>query len=848
MDTDTAPQLFHALRDSGFYTPEKIAAAEQAFAAGGDDAQLADRLLAAGLLTPYQARKVRAGQSQTLLFGPYLILDKIGEGGMGKVYRAVQARSGRVVALKIVRPHLISNRTVHRRYQREAKAAAALDHPNIVKLFDADEVNGRYYLAMEYVDGIDLARMVKQFGRPPESGLPQYQEACEYVRQAALGLQHAHDRGLVHRDVKPSNILVCGDRALPGTQGKATVKILDMGLVRTILDVDPEGPQTELTRDGTVVGTPEYMSPEQAKDSRTVDNRADLYSLGCTLFYLLKGHSPFPDGTPIDKLLRHQLDPPPDLRRQRPDVPAGVIEVVEKLLRKDPADRFPNAAAVASALAPYTPGGDELSALVATPAPPVHEPFSFTSDPDAIAREPVKSPPSEDRIPYATVVTVAASGTTTDQSIPEAEAVGPPPRPSRTVPPPTRPASPVPRATTASADGTPSSGTLMTAARAAGRPIRGVPGATPTAVRRRDRGPAAPVRRSSRKRVIVIAGGVIAGVLALIALLALALGGGHTSDSQPTSRSGPDTKSPSRGVDPPLPAPPPPTPAVPAQPPVRDLVPDRSTAVLVVRPTLFTKKLGSRTSPGGRLSGHLDHLGSRYHFDPRQFDRGVLAFVGLTGLPVAIGEGPFLTPEWVAGLDKLPGARPAAVGGQKGYVFADPARHTVVLGTRAYALSPDAKTLADLATRYGAKRPPERVSPDLLGSLSVDTTPDPPLATFAAGALWEVPGGDKTSLVQQGVRTVIGTVRWSGEDLEFELVLSGRDRTKLQVFVSNYLGKTLIERHPGLRPFTDVLVNAHHEFKPIGEDFVELHVRGRMTPEAFLDGLEKILSVPVKRK
>jgi serine/threonine-protein kinase len=378
MDSKVANKLLTALRGSGQYTAEQVAAAHRALTSGDmADVAVAERLNAAGVLTSYQYRKIRIGRTEEVLFGNYLLLDKVGEGGMGKVYRAVQVTTQRMVALKVVRPQLMSNTTVRKRYAREARAAAAIDHPNVVSLFETDEIDGRCFLAMEYVDGIDLSRLMKAFGNPPQSGLPNYQEACEYVYQAALGLAHAHSRGLIHRDIKPSNILVSGERALPGTPGKAVVKLLDMGLVRSIMESD-EYTGTELTRDGTVVGTPDYMAPEQAKNSSTVDPRADLYALGCTLFFLLRGRPPFPDGSPIDKLLRHQLDPPPDLRALRPDVPPGVVAVVDRLMKKNPAERYQSATEVANALRPYTQTGEAHRAAFGEPQPDNPFDFSFT--------------------------------------------------------------------------------------------------------------------------------------------------------------------------------------------------------------------------------------------------------------------------------------------------------------------------------------------------------------------------------------------------------------------------------------------------------------------------------------
>jgi eukaryotic-like serine/threonine-protein kinase len=484
MDKDTANRLLQAVRDCGLYTPEQVAAAEKALDAGGGPAAVADALQSAGVLTAYQARKVRIGRIAELLFGPFLVLDKIGEGGMGKVYKAVHVPDRRVIALKVVRPQLMTNRVVLRRYKREAAAGAALDHPNIVSLYDADEVNGRYYIAMEYVDGLDLARMMKEYGSPPTSGLPQYQEAVEYIRQAAIGLSHAHGRGMVHRDIKPSNLLVYGTRALVGETEKPAVKILDMGLVRGVIEDD--GSNSELTRDGTVVGTPDYMAPEQAKNSSTVDARADLYSLGCALYFLLKGQSPFPDGSPIDKLLRHQLDPAPEIRKYRPDVPAGLAAVIDKLMRKDPADRYQTAAEVAQALAPFCPN---QSGVV-----PADEPFVLAAHPDAVAQLPPQRPPTTVVLPAAAPtrtsgparvrVVRAVSGDPAGRVV-DAEMVS---RPPARVPGPTA----VPRA-----DNSPSSGSL--------------PGSTPTRPPSKSTRPLAsnstpPGRRRDRERTPISRG------------------------------------------------------------------------------------------------------------------------------------------------------------------------------------------------------------------------------------------------------------------------------------------------------------------------------------------------------
>ena len=387
MPIQRTEDLIAALRGSGLFTPDQVAALAGELAPLGDDPQVLMRhLLHRNRLTLYQLRKVLHGKSAELFVGPYVVTDKLGEGGMGKVYRARHARTGREVALKIVRSNLLANPTVRRRYEREVKAATLLQHPNIVSVFDADEVEGRVFLAMEFVDGIDLSRLIREHGVLP---VP---EACEYVRQAALGLHHAHEQGLVHRDIKPSNIIVSGERHIPDATGPAFVKILDMGLVREAgFDGGGDGAM-DLTRAGTVVGTPDYMSPEQAKDSRTVDRRSDLYSLGSAFYFLLTGKPPFHQGTAIEKLLKHQVDPPPPLQAARPDVPAALAVIVARLMAKAPEERYQTAAELAARLAPLTAYTEGIEVTVTPPPRPAVPPPPTPSSPSAFYAPPSTMP------------------------------------------------------------------------------------------------------------------------------------------------------------------------------------------------------------------------------------------------------------------------------------------------------------------------------------------------------------------------------------------------------------------------------------------------------------------------
>jgi serine/threonine protein kinase len=300
-----------------------------------DSKALARELIRRSWITPYQANQLLQGRGQELLLGSYVLLERVGEGGMGQVFKARNWKLGRIVALKVIRKEKLNNAEAILRFEREVRAAAALSHPNIVMAHDADQISGTHLLVMEYIEGAtDLAKLVKQRGPLPVA------QACEYIRQAALGLQHACERGLVHRDIKPQNLLLTAD-------GR-TLKILDMGLAR--LDQPGNEDQTTMTQLGVVMGTPDYIAPEQALASHTVDIRADLYSLGCTFYFLLTGQVPFPGLSATEKLIKHQLEEPPPLAQFRSDIPPAVADVVMKLLAKKPVNRYQTPAELAAAL------------------------------------------------------------------------------------------------------------------------------------------------------------------------------------------------------------------------------------------------------------------------------------------------------------------------------------------------------------------------------------------------------------------------------------------------------------------------------------------------------------------
>jgi serine/threonine-protein kinase len=280
------------------------------------------------------------------------IIRPLNRGGMGVVYKARQTGLDRLVALKVIAPDRLGGADQAEyleRFRREARAAALLNHPNIVTVYATDLSGSRPYFAMEYVDGIDLYRLVERVGRID------VHESCEYIRQAATGLQHAYERGLVHRDIKPHNLMVTPSPLAAVAEGAArraaVVKILDMGLAR--VDTPDQGLAEGLTQAEAFLGTPDYAAPEQAEDSRLADTRADLYSLGATWFYLLTGEVPFPGTSLMQKLKRQLTQPTPLVTDHRPDVPPPVAAMVRKLMEKDPAQRFQTPAELADAITDY---------------------------------------------------------------------------------------------------------------------------------------------------------------------------------------------------------------------------------------------------------------------------------------------------------------------------------------------------------------------------------------------------------------------------------------------------------------------------------------------------------------
>lgn len=306
-------------------------------AAGGLEGAeaVANALIERGLITRWQADKLLEGKHKGFFLGKYKLLGHIGRGGMSSVYLAQHTLMERRVAIKVLPQSRVTDSSYLERFYREARAAAALHHPNIVIAHDVDEDEGHHYLVMEYVDGRDLQVLVHDDGPLP------YDKAADYIAQAALGLHHAHENGLIHRDVKPANLLV---------DKRGVVKVLDLGLAQfTGEDVQGKASLTVIHEEN-VLGTADYLAPEQAINSHCVDRRVDIYSLGCTLYYCLTGHPPFPEGTLAQRIMKHHTVDPPNIRKDRPDAPQELLSICGKMMTKNADFRYQTAAEVAQDL------------------------------------------------------------------------------------------------------------------------------------------------------------------------------------------------------------------------------------------------------------------------------------------------------------------------------------------------------------------------------------------------------------------------------------------------------------------------------------------------------------------
>jgi serine/threonine protein kinase len=401
------------LLDCGFLDADGLRAilAEAAPDGSRPDVEgLARTLVRLGKLTRYQAAALFQGKGKALLIGPYVVLTKLGSGGMGMVFKARLRQGGPEVALKLLPPSASKNGQSVLRFRREAAILERLDHPNIVSSHDLGSYGGIYYLVMDYVEGSDLDRVVRS------GGPMKVARAVDCIIQAARGLLAAHERGIVHRDIKPANLLI---------DAKGIVRVLDLGLARiTQADETIEGEESapSLTASGIIMGTVDFLPPEQSDDSKRVDHRADIYSLGCTLHYLLTGRPPYSGETLMQKLVAHHRKPIPSLIEARPDVPPEVDAVFKAMLAKAPEDRPQSMQ-------------DVLRRLEAWRASPAGKSLRVFGDPDPSKRKvrdqpPASEPMPEDRETYD-LMTYVRSELCEPEPRPDTTLEGPPPIPPR---------------------------------------------------------------------------------------------------------------------------------------------------------------------------------------------------------------------------------------------------------------------------------------------------------------------------------------------------------------------------------------------------------------------------------
>ena len=319
-----------------------------------DGERLAERLIEAKILTRWQCDNLLQGKYKAFLLGRYKLKSLLGSGGMSSVYLAEHTGMRCLRAIKVLPQSRVEDSSYLARFRQEAVAAAKLNHPNIVQAFDIDQEGKHHFIVMEYVEGHDLQSLVK------DQGPLDYDVAANYIRQAAEGLGYAHESGLIHRDIKPANLLV---------DPRGTVKLLDLGLARF---VDEKTPSLTIAHDENVLGTADYLAPEQAVDSHGVDYRADIYSLGCTLYFVLTGHPPFPNGTLPQRIYMHQHKAPRSIYEDRPDAPQALVELCGRMMAKTPEARFQSAKEVANALGAWVTArqGDSGSIPAGTRPPP----------------------------------------------------------------------------------------------------------------------------------------------------------------------------------------------------------------------------------------------------------------------------------------------------------------------------------------------------------------------------------------------------------------------------------------------------------------------------------------------
>jgi serine/threonine protein kinase len=350
MEPQSVEAVCNLLPKSGLLTPPQVRGLRQRWRGTDDPAAFCQWLVAGGYLTDYQAGLVLRGKVDHFFFGPYKLLERVGKGRMAGVYKAIHPL-GQVVAVKVLPPSKAKDPLILGRFRREARMAMQLKHAHVVRTFQAGENDGLNYLIMEYLDGETLEDVLKRRGRLPPA------EAVRLLHQALLGLQHIHERGMIHRDLKPGNLMLVGGS--PASTAAAVVKVMDIGLGKALFDEAEAAPKLELTNEGSLLGTPDYMAPEQARDVQTADIRADIYSLGCTLYQALAGQVPFPETSLVRVLMRHATEAPRSVSQLNAAVPPGLQQIVEWMMAKDPASRYPTPERAAQALQVFLAAGEE---------------------------------------------------------------------------------------------------------------------------------------------------------------------------------------------------------------------------------------------------------------------------------------------------------------------------------------------------------------------------------------------------------------------------------------------------------------------------------------------------------
>lgn len=381
--SQSSQPILTQLAENGIVSPDdaaKVQATLDSSELATSAKEIADQLVQLDKLTPYQAKTLVAGDLKHLVLGSYVLLDQLGEGGMGRVFKARHRGMDRLVAIKMLLPEKLSSKSGLKRFAQEVKAAARLTHPNIVTAFDADLEGEVPYLVMEYVDGKDLQSYLTEHGPLP------IDTAVGYIRQAARGLAHAHSVGIIHRDIKPGNLLL---------DKQGTIRILDLGVAQLrpmgVGEEPPADIHAQITRDGAVIGTVDFMAPEQAASAKQADERSDIYSLGCTLYFLLTNEPVYRADSVVDRLIAHRQRPIPSLRVARPDVSPPLDAIFQRMVAKNPADRFANMSELLAALdsLPAQPAGPPRVSIATAPTVTSHQEIEWVDD--RAAKEPART-------------------------------------------------------------------------------------------------------------------------------------------------------------------------------------------------------------------------------------------------------------------------------------------------------------------------------------------------------------------------------------------------------------------------------------------------------------------------